>query len=217
LTESDQTARENAAQEFRPLADEPNPFVAYPRGVPWREGELPLDGFSSEQELADRVVKRLEPWFVVQREVRGTHCTGRRLRIDAMIRPKEPGIWRNPDVAFGLEFKVPDPRDGIKVYTRWIAQAVDYTHVDWDGYGRRIILTCPGVSSHLRGYAASRDDRSGDVLLIRRIAGQLGIGELVLRQWHGLTILVNEGRIWSERRLVGYGKHWTLTPKYGSR
>jgi hypothetical protein len=208
---------------FRPLAGEPNPFAELPRGS--RSGsyetELPLNEFSSERELADRVLERLEPWFWVDQEVFGTHCTGARLRIDAMIWPRDHSQWKSPGVTFGVEFKAVrtgqrlyDP--GLNAYTRWVAQAADYTHTDWDGYGRRLILCCPGVVSALTGFAGTRDAR-GDLLVAKRLMGQLGVGELVLRWGHGLTILLNGERVWSERYGVGKGKHWALGVRSGSR
>ncbi|WP_204289144.1 hypothetical protein [Microbispora amethystogenes] len=209
--------------QFRPLAGEPNPFAELPRGAgPGSyEAELPLNGFSSEKELADRVLERLEPWFWVDQEVSGTHCTGVRLRIDAMIWPRDFSQWKAPDVAFGIEFKAVrtgrtlyDP--GLNAYTRWVAQAADYTHTNWDGYGRRLILCCPGVVSALKGYAGTRDAR-GDLLVAKRLMGQLGVGELVLRWGQGLTILFNGERVWSERGGVSKGKYWSLRARSGSR
>jgi hypothetical protein len=200
---------------FQALAGEPDPFGEHPRNP--RRGsyhaELPLTRFSSESELAERVLARLDPWFVIEREVSGQHCCGRSLRIDAIIRPREPHRWRNQRVAFGLEFKLP-PTTDINGYTRWIAQAADYTHVDWQGHGRLIVLTCPGAATWLD--ASSQDDRR-DVLIAKRLIGQLGIGELVLRWAYGLTLLVNGEHVWSERHGVSKGRTWNLIPKTGSR
>jgi len=111
-----------------------------------------------------------------------------------------------------LEFK--RPTDGIKDYTRWFAQAVDYTHVEWAGGQRLVILTCPGAASWLaRPYG--KDDNGAQI--VKRIAGQLGVGELVVRWGYGLTMLLNDAMIWSERNGVGTGRRWSLTPKVGNR
>jgi hypothetical protein len=178
--------------------------------------EYPLDSFASEAELAQRVLDRLAPWFDIETEVRGTHCSGRTLRIDAMLRPKDAATsWRNPDVAFGVEFKLPRAGSGINAYTGWIGQAVSYTHVDWRGYGRRIVLTCPGAASWLDRFGD--DGHRRDLLITKRITGQLDVGELVLRWSHGLTILLNGENVWSERYGVSKGKHWSLNPRSGSR
>src|SRR5258708_4961877 len=86
--------------------------------------------FRSEAALAEWVYQELEPYFVVHRQVRGTHCTGHRLQIDAVLRPREPLGWTDPAPAFGVEIKTPSRADGTKTYTKWAAQAVHYTHTD---------------------------------------------------------------------------------------
>lgn len=199
--------------EFEPLAGEPSPFGEYVPGRPF-QAELPLTEFDSEREMTDRVLARLEPWFEIKREVSGIHCSGRRLRIDAIIRPRDAERWRNPNVAFGVEFKMEPQHRSPQLYARWIAQAVDYTHVDWPGHGRLLVMTCPGAGWWLEPGA---DYDSQAVMVARRLAGQLGVGELVLRWTHGLTLLVNGENVWCERRGVSKGKHWTLTPKTGTR
>lgn len=202
---------------FKPLADEPDPFGDPHRGSSY-QAELPLSGFKSEDELASRVIERLVPWFAVDREVWGTHCSGRRLRIDALIRPRDAHLWKDPDVAFGIEFKRRGAGDGINAYTRWLAQSVSYTHTDWDGYGRRRILTCPGVTSWLDRDPSRPPGDPGqrDALIAKRISGQLGVGELVLRRAYGLTILVNGEHVWSERYKTVRGRHWSLRLESGS-
>jgi hypothetical protein len=41
--------------------------------------------FRNETELAQWAYQQLDPFFIIHREIRGTHCTGRRLRIDAIL------------------------------------------------------------------------------------------------------------------------------------
>jgi hypothetical protein len=175
---------------------------------------LPLNQFGSESELAGKVLERLEPWFHIQREITGLHCSGQELRVDAMIRPRDALQWRDPDVAFGIEFKIPE--GDVRSYTRWLAQTISYTHVDWRGYGRRIVLTCPGAASWLDDDTWHQDGRR-DFLIAKRLSGQLGVGELVLRWGYGLTILVNDGRVWSERGGLGVGRTWALKLPAGHR
>jgi len=178
--------------------------------------ELPLGRFESEKELADRVLERLAPWFEIRREVVGLHCSGRPLRIDAMLRPRNAGLWRDPDVAFGVEFKRPGANASLRDYTGWIAQAVSYTHVEWDGYGRRMVLVCPGAASWLDSVPRQNPGR-GEVMIAKRLTGQLGVGELVLRRTAGLSILVNDGSVWSERNGESCGQTWTLSVQSGHR
>lgn len=193
---------------FKSLAGEPDPFGEPPRGRPYA-AELSLNRFTSEAELVERVLERLARGFFIDKQVTGTHCSGRGMRIDAVIRPQVVEQWKDP--------KLPD--GSIKSYTRWLAQAVDYTHVDWKGYGRLIILTCPGVASWL-----DRDrQRTGDpddvmeIRIAKRISGQLNVGELVLRWGYGLSILVNGDHVWSERDGVVKGRHSRLDVRSGHR
>ncbi|ADD40178.1 hypothetical protein [Stackebrandtia nassauensis] len=216
-----QRIRGAQAGPFVPLVDwEANPFADPPRSQPY-DAELPLRGFASEKALADRVLARLEPWFVIDREVRGTHCCGKHLRVDAMLRPRNAQVWADPDVAFGVEFKQPPLQAGENAYTKWLAQAVDYTHVDWDNYGHRLIFTCPGAAAWLDTAPAPNPhadpNRRRDVHIAKRLAGQLNLGELVLRWSSGLTFLLNGENIWSERFDVSNGRSWKLRRKIGSR
>jgi hypothetical protein len=132
-----------------------------------------------------------------------------------MIRPRNPEQWKNPDLALGIEFKI--PKNGVNAYTRWLAQAVSYTHVDWDGYGRRVILTCPGAASWIDELSTGpADSERRDIFMAKRVSGQLGVGELVLRWHYGLSVLVNGEHIWSERAGVRRGRQWELNLQSGS-
>jgi hypothetical protein len=210
-----QDVLDDAVARFEPLVGEPSPFGKLPR-VPAHNAELPLERFASERDLADRVLERLAPWFEIRREVVGLHCSGRPLRIDAMLRPRNAGLWRDPDVAFGVEFKLPREHASLRDYTGWIAQAVSYTHVEWDGYGRRMVLVCPGAASWLDSRPRQDPDR-GEVMIAKRLTGQLGVGELVLRWTAGLSVLVNNGSVWSERNGVSNGRNWGLSVRSGHR
>lgn len=166
----------------------------------------------NERDLANRYLARLNQSFTVEREIRGTHCTGERLRIDAVIRPRDPSGWKDPSCAFGVEFKRPPGSLDTNNFTRWAAQAVDYTHTDWDGYGRLMIFTCPAISPHLTIWG---DRASG---LVMRMLGQLGVGEIIETRHYGLTLMLHGShRLWSERDGVVFGRQWTLRVKVGSR
>jgi hypothetical protein len=45
----------------------------------------------AEADLASAALAELTPYFTAEREVWGTHCTGRRLRLDAVLRPVRLG------------------------------------------------------------------------------------------------------------------------------
>lgn len=90
---------EGAPTLFRSLAGEPNTFRAYPMGtgIP-ASRRLALTEFSDEAELIREVLTRLAPSFHVDREVWDTHCGGKRLRIDAILRPRDTEGWKDADV-----------------------------------------------------------------------------------------------------------------------
>lgn len=203
---------------FTPLAGEPNPFLPPPGGTPWQTA-LDLASHQSEAILAERVLARLAPWFHIEREVPGLSCGGKTLRIDAVVRPRQPERWKNPEVALGIEFKrfVPGAADvSMGDITGFTAQAIDYTHVEWNGYGRLPIFTCPGILSWI-GENRRVDGINYAAEMYRRLLGQLGIGEVTVYWGYGLTFDMSGHAMWSERNGVRYGKTWSLKPRAGSR
>ncbi len=89
--------------------------------------------FGSEADLVDAVLKALSGYFLIEIEVGGTHCcSGQRLKLDAVLRPVNRSGWHDPDPCFGVEFKNVREAGGIRGFTKWAAQAVDYAHTTWD-------------------------------------------------------------------------------------
>lgn len=165
----------------------------------------------NEAALRDTVLAALEPHFLVQREVPGTTCDhATRLRIDAVLRPREPERWKNAAVALGVEFKDVLALTGdTRNFTSWLAQCIDYSHTTWDGYGRLPVFVCPSLVAG--GFEQDRP-------ILTRVMGQLGIGELRDLDHYGWTFVLHDHhRMWSQLRGVEQGKHWSLAPKAGSR
>ncbi|QTV80411.1 hypothetical protein [Microbacterium sp. NIBRBAC000506063] len=138
-----------------------------------------LPRFDAEQQLVDHVVDELSDVFEFHRECWGTHCSGRRMRIDAIATPRDASGWKDPHPVFGLEFKLAGARDfqDTRDFTAWAAQTVDYTHVRWEGFGNLRIFACP---SPVRYFS---DEHHADPLrdpgfLMSRFLWQLGVGEL---------------------------------------
>jgi hypothetical protein len=95
--------------------------------------DLPT-AYRSEQEFVNAALDELGAWFAVDREVPGRDCTGRPRRLDAALRPHDPIGWKDPDPAFGVEFKTDTRRTfDTRDYTAWLAQAATYTHTEWSG------------------------------------------------------------------------------------
>lgn len=189
-----------------------------------------------EAQLAQQVIAALHPHFTISTEVWGTHPTGKRLRIDAIAVPRDPCSWARPDIALGIEFKAPtdrpeerrDRKDNAKI----ISQCIDYSLVEWDGYGRQPIFFCPGFAEIRewddRDPFLGADDyrtgfRHGIGYMMAGVMGQNNVGELLHAGHLGWAFLMNgHHRIWSERigphaGGVGEGKRNKLTRSVGSR
>lgn len=113
---------------------------------------------------------------------------------------------------FGVEFKNAFAGSfDTRRFTSWTAQAVDYTHTEWERYGHLKIFTCPPVSAAFTGDTVYGD---GGARLMVRVLGQLGVGELG-ETAYGWTLRLNGDSLWSER--YGVQRKHSLIPKVGSR
>lgn len=163
----------------------------------------------TERDLTRAALAALDPYFTADREVRGVHCSGKRLRLDAVLRPRDPSGWFDPAPVFGVEFKNAFAGSfDTRRFTSWAAQAVDYAHTEWEGYGRLTIFTCPAVSAAFTGPY----EHAGSLMV--RVLGQLGVGELG-ETAYGWTLRINGDNLWSEH--YGVQRRWSLIPKVGSR
>jgi hypothetical protein len=113
---------------------------------------LPEAGrYADEKDFAGAVLDDLSPYFHIQREVRGRFPTGQGVRLDAILRPRDPGPWFDDEPVFGVEFKSPRTYNGLGDDVAQIRQVVDYTYCEFEGYGRLGIFLCPSpVLSYLR-------------------------------------------------------------------
>ena len=189
-----------------------------------------------EAQLAQQAIEALQPHFKIDIEVWGTHPTGKRLRIDTIAVPRNPELWARPDIALGIEFKAPTDRpqdrrerkDNAKI----ISQCIDYSLVEWDGYGRQPIFFCPGFVEirelDNRDVFLGADNyregfRHGIGYMMAGLMGQNNVGELLPAGHLGWAFLINgHHRIWSERigphaGGVGEGKRNRLIRSVGSR
>ncbi|MCV7288988.1 hypothetical protein H7J87_27030 [Mycolicibacterium wolinskyi] len=55
--------------------------------------ELPR--YPSEKAFVDATLAELEPYFHIEREVVLEHWTSKRLKVDAVMRPREPQAWKD--------------------------------------------------------------------------------------------------------------------------
>lgn len=105
---------------------------------------LPEPGeYVSEEQYADWVLGQLAPAFHICREVPGRYPTGESVRLDAVLRPRDPGSWFDDEPVFGVEFKRPVTGHAERDEAGQIRQAADYGYCEFTGYGRLGIFLCP--------------------------------------------------------------------------
>jgi hypothetical protein len=169
---------------------------------------------NDEAEFRRIVLRELRPHFKIRTEIRGTNWQGRRLRLDAVLRPRDLTGWHDPAPVIGVEFKR-GGGGGVGDLTRVIAQCVDYSMTMWDGYGRLSIFAC-GASSFI-------DDASAEFQgFILRLLGRFGIGFLSLDGRYGWTLSRDDQRYWSQCPPHYWNGNCpnnagSLIPKVGSR
>lgn len=165
-----------------------------------------------EENHIKTVNNQIKEHFNIQREVWGTHFSGKRLRIDAVLTPKDTSEWKNKNIALGVEYKDLDRIQdaGMVNFTKFIAQAVDYSHTKFDGYGY-IPVFC---QTDFSVYGNSREFK----FVFPRILSGLGIGQFYKHKYYGWSFWwQGEHRIWSDKNGIERGKHYKLERKFGSR
>ena len=122
----------------------------------------------SESKLVLGLTKLLSKDFHIDPEVWGVDVrTGKKLRIDAVLTPKQPEAWPDPSVRFGFEFKALDKQRPQNI----LRQAIDYRYTNWDNYGFLTIIMAPPLQLH-------DGELKGE---IDAVIGALSIGELWFR------------------------------------
>lgn len=184
--------------------------------------------YQNENEFRDKILERLSIHFdVLKKEA---HCKlpqyRNKLRIDAIITPKDKTGWKNQDVIFGVEFKHPMSARGVGDMTRLVCQAIAYSWAVFDTYGCIPVVICPGVRPSIaeRYGKISRHQTNGETTVgykiyhdISRILGKHDIYELRNHNYYGYSIWHNgDHRIWSERNGVEDGRYMCLTRKFGN-
>ncbi|GAB3326217.1 hypothetical protein GCM10027299_25330 [Larkinella ripae] len=160
-----------------------------------------------EKEMVAMVLNRLSNHFHISREVWGTHFTGKKKRIDAIVKPIDNSGWKNPDVAFGIEFKKPSIEHDIRDVTGLIRQAYEYQYTKFDGFGTVPVLICPLLLHPTietgQGYS-----------FVRRLIGEFGLGE-IKNDHRGLAIVFKaDHTIWSEKQGISLGRTWAFEANY---
>ena len=206
---------QRAPLPFVALAGEPDPFRPGPEWFLGPGRPVQLIDFQSEARMADAVLARLAPWFHVATEVPGQHPLGATCRVDAVLTPRDPSVWKRQNIALAVEFKALATRGtpGRTDLTAWMAQAIDYSYVEWDTFGRLPVFMCPSpFTENLSPNMSSIEPFATGLL------GQYGVGFLTLYEGTGLSFVIQERhRIWSERYGTEHGRRWSLRPRVGHR
>lgn len=171
----------------------------------------------SEEEQVNELIDELKEDFHTHSPVYGKHFSGKTMKIDAVVVPKDIREWKSDEVVLGIEAKDHMQLSGAKGFTKWIAQCVDYANTKWESFGYIYIFAYPslikGVTKHLK-----LTKNSGVPWLLPRILAQLGIGELRHDDNTGLTFILNQSHsIWSKKHGVQEGKFRTMKRVFGSR
>jgi hypothetical protein len=163
---------------------------------------------SNERDIVNRIRLRLIPYFYIESEQWGTHWSGKRLRIDMIIRPRIVDGWKRSDIMFGVECKKYGEETGKT--TRHFSQCVAYSDTIFDCAGGSLIPILSAPS-----FIPSRIDVSTRSWL-ERFAGQLNVGELKCSKFQGVHIHHTGHLIWGEKTGVYEGRRWSLCKRIGS-
>lgn len=166
----------------------------------------------NEQQFKATILQRLSNSFQIKEEWSGT-CFGKKVRIDALIKPIDNSLWKNKDAIFGIEFKRdiqfsfdPNNKQSTGGQLDAIKQCIDYSYTSFDNIGRIPVFICPG-------FGFSSNEVSNEM---QNLLGRFNIGELKVTDHDGLGLFMHQSiPIWSERRGVYKGKHWSLVTKTG--
>jgi hypothetical protein len=166
-----------------------------------------------ESDLKRDVLGKLSDHFIVHEEVWGNHWSGKRVRIDAILTPKDDSEWKTKSPRLGVEFKnfrSFDPSFNVKDYTKWWAQCHDYAETSFDGYGYVPVFSYNGFS-HYR----QRMGGGTATAFAVRFWGRLGVGEIVPSDL--MFVMNGTNKIWSMSRGVIDGRRISMDRKFGSR
>lgn len=188
--------------------------------IAYRCIEVASKALGGEREAKEPVLQRLSQHFHIHEEVWGTHWSGRRLRIDAIITPKDDSDWKTKSPHFGVEFKNFrgfKASGDMKDYTKWWSQCHDYAETDFDEYGYVYVFSYNGFS-HYR----TRSKNETTAAFAQRFWGRVGVGELMpgvdgFPAKESLMLMLQGHKVWSEVAGVGCGKSWLMERKFGSR
>lgn len=165
---------------------------------------------SNEPEFKQIILSSLSNYFEIKEEVQGRHMTGALVRIDAVIKPKNIGDWKNKDIAFGVEFKSPAKLKSLGGQLHFMKQCVDYSYSNFESFGFIPIVACHRFSID--------ETYSNEISLraFRHFMNQFHVGELD-NTYRDLSIIFADSHyIWQDGK-VHEGKRWRFKKSIGSK
>ena len=113
------------------------------------EGKIDVNSIN-ENSIRETFLLHLEKDFHISREVKGVHMSGKTLRIDAILKPKNTDGWLNPNITIGIEFKDPSKISSSEGRGKYdmLAQCLDYSMTEFEGtdFESTIIMLCPSIA-----------------------------------------------------------------------
>lgn len=169
------------------------------------------DPICKEREVVttERLCELLDPHFHIKEQHEGTHFTGKRMRADLLIAPKDTTGWKNQRIVFVVEIKRGDAsRRGWGECSRHAAQSVDYANTRWDGLGHLIVLSYPiWLPCNVQNWETNS--------FVIRLLGQMGAGAICVGEH--IDLILSGHSLWNSKQGIQEGKHWGLERKFGSR
>lgn len=186
------------------------------------KAEMKKAAVGTERSISDSILARLLPYFDIHEQVDGEHFSGKKMRIDAIVTPKDQSQWLTKPAHLGVEFKnfnAFSKAFDFKDYTKWWAQCADYANTKWDGYGYIFVFSFNAMENYLK--VRQRLDPSAPAEA-ERFWGQMGVGDLSVGTagWppqQSLQFSLQGHKIWCEIAGVKCGKSWSMERKFGSR
>lgn len=169
------------------------------------------------------VLNKLSPYFncITEEKFHGIHpVNNKKMRVDAMIWPKDNSKWANKEIIFGIEFKDPNKLDKRKDYDTFMKQCIDYSYCTWFFHGENKskfdvpILLCPSISNDDR-YNRLKEDIY--IRAMMKFLNHFNIGELALNTYRSdIEIRFScTHLIWNSDEGVNEGKRWKFKTKFG--
>jgi len=159
---------------------------------------------TKESDVSKALLDQLSRYFSIQTEVEGVHFSGKKVRIDAMLTPKDHLGWKRP-CNIGLEIK--RGSQDVGEVTKQISQAVDYANSNFAGFGHVYVFCYPDPEESKWGEFRCFYDR---------LVGQLGVGFLGHTP-QGLRLTLKGHLIWQESTGPYEARRWSMERKFGSK